>query len=98
MPFEVEGFDTQIHMCDEEDDTHKIPIETLFSPSFMRRYTDISTFPEFIDHSPWTIESMDEFEALFGTQAFDEYIDTHTDFSSWKELFLTAGQAWIDRH
>jgi hypothetical protein len=41
---------------------------------------------------------MGEFEALFGTQAFDEYIDNHTDFSSWKELFLTAGQAWIDRH
>jgi hypothetical protein len=98
MVFEVEGFDKQIHMCDEDDDTHKIPIEKLFSSSFMRRNTDVSTFPEFMERSPWNIESMQEFEALIWTQDFDEYIDAHTEFSSWRELFLNAGQEWIDTH
>lgn len=98
MVFEVEGFDIQIHVCDEGDDTHKIPIEKLFSPSFMRRYTDISTFPEFMERSPWEIEAMRDFEPLFGTHEFDEYIDAHTEFSSWTELFLNAGQAWVETH
>jgi hypothetical protein len=103
MGFEIVGFEEEIDSLVELTgehtvDDHPIPItfEGLFPRAFMQLYTDVGTFAEFMENSPWTVKSMEEFEAI-PEQQFDGYLDAHTKFPSWEEMLKSAGAHFFER-
>ncbi|WP_298705327.1 hypothetical protein [uncultured Veillonella sp.] len=74
--------------------TSAIPFDELFPPSFMRHHTDSSSIDEFLDNSPFTIESEEDFLAI-PDEEWDNYIVAHTDFSSWEEMQGKAAEDYV---
>ncbi len=68
----------------------------LFSPEFMAQYTGHESFEEFIDESPWTVESEEDFEEI-PEEDFDEYVAENTAFGSEEEMTQAATKHWAAR-
>lgn len=60
----------------------------------MRHHTDSSSIDEFLDNSPFTIESEEDFLAI-PDEDWDNYIVAHTDFSSWEEMQGKAAEDYV---
>jgi|APHM01.1.fsa_nt_gi hypothetical protein len=75
---------------------NEVAFAELFTEQFMRQYTDVRSFEQYLENSQWEVESQSEFEAI-PEDDFDEYVTDHSDFDSWKEMLETAGTEWIAR-
>jgi|GEM_PF-284419 hypothetical protein len=70
--------------------THHIPMNELFPPSFMRRYSSYATFQEMYDASPFN--NMD-FEKIPDAD-WGEYVCRSTKFTSWEKMRGAATEEW----
>ncbi|MEZ3143786.1 hypothetical protein [Halobaculum sp. MBLA0143] len=76
-----------------EPDRIEVPLERVCDAEFMRVNTEFDSFDEFLDQSPWTVETHVDFEAV-PTARLDDYVAEYTTFDSWEEMLLTAGRRW----
>jgi len=65
--------------------THSVNMNELFIPSFMSRYTNFSSFDEFIEASGFTVNSQEDFESIPDAE-MDKYVQANTQFASWQEM------------
>ena len=73
---------------------HQLPIYILFNEQFMKKYTNFSSFDDFINECPI---ALDEFSNTFNEKIpmkypkkWDKYVRETTLFSSWSEMFDKA--------
>lgn len=78
------------------DGEHEIPFSELFSSEFMTRYTDFASLDEMFQASGFVIESQDDFKAVPDDE-WENFIKTRTQFSSWKDMRVTALKEWTAR-
>lgn len=71
-------------------------MKALLTDEFIAYYSEFGTLESFFQSSLWTIESEADFEAI-PADAFDIYVDEHTDFGSWKAMFHAAGREYVLR-
>ena len=92
-----DGFDELINdlerMEDELDGT-EVPFSEIFSPPFMRKYTDAKNIDEFFANSPWQPSAEEEFDAI-PTSELDHYVDDHSRFRTWEQMQSKAGNEWL---
>lgn len=103
MGVEIEGFDElqdELERLAEKamglEGTNEVSFEELFTPSFMATHTDFATFEEFMEASPWTVESQADFEAV-PEQEFDVYVAENTRFQNWEAMLGKAAEQWAAR-
>lgn len=71
----------------------EVPLEEIFPPRFMRRYTDFGSIGEMLEESPFTIETQEDFDQLPVTD-LDEFVAERTRFPSWGEMKAKAGEQY----
>ncbi|WP_017344496.1 hypothetical protein [Halorubrum sp. T3] len=103
MSVQIEGFEELADSLDslQQDlegvsGKNEIPMEELFSASFMKTHTEFDSIGELFDSSPWEIETENDFKQIPESE-FDDYIDTHTGFSSWEAMLTAAAREWLSR-
>lgn len=99
MGVEMEGFDElqddlegMAEKAKELDGENEVPIEELFPDEFMEENTDFESLESFFRDSPWDWER-DDLEDI-PEEKLDEYVRTHSQFSSWEEMMSEAGEIW----
>ncbi|MFC5133482.1 MULTISPECIES: hypothetical protein [Haloferacaceae] len=78
------------------NEQNEIPFEQLFTEEFMQLYTEFDSFEALLEASQWDVKDEDDFEAI-PEDAFDTYVDEHTDFPSWEVMSQTAAQRFLER-
>lgn len=82
--------------AEELDGTHEVPLNDLLTRSFMRKHSRFSSFDKFLDASPFTVETPEDFEAIPDAE-MDAYVSSATDFDSWADMLGEATQEYISR-
>lgn len=77
----------------ELDGEHQVPFDDIFTNSFMRKYTSVSDFDEFLTTGGFEVNSEEDFEAIPDAD-MDNHVKKSTKFSSWQEMLSTAGQEY----
>ena len=82
--------------AEELDGTHEVPLDELMSRSFMQKHSRFSSFDQFLDASPFTVETSEDFDAIPDAE-MDDYVSSVTDFDSWEDMLDEATQEYISR-
>lgn len=70
---------------------NEVSFAELFPDSFMEKYTDFSTMQEMVDAG-----GINEPNDI-GKPEWSDFVAAHSQFTSWDEMFNTAGTKWIER-
>lgn len=73
----------------ELERTTSVSFDELFVPAFMRKYSNFSTFDEFLDAGNFKVESQEDFEAI-PDDLMDEHVAKTTKFTDWQTMLDTA--------
>ena len=82
--------------AEELDGTHEVPLNDLFPQTFMQKHSRFSSFNQFLDASPFTVETSEDFDAIPDVE-MDTYVSSVTDFDSWKDMLSEATQEYVSR-
>jgi len=103
MSVHIEGFDDfddEIRELKEHadalDGNNEIPMDQLFTESFIESYTPFSSLAAFFEHSPWTVETRADFKSI-PEDEFDRYVNDNTGFNDWETMLQAAGREWVSR-
>ena len=88
--------ETMSRRAEELDGTHEVSLNDLLTRSFMRKHSRFSSFEKFLDASPFTVETPEDFEAIPDAE-MDAYVSSVTDFDSWEDMLGEATQEYISR-
>lgn len=98
-----DGFDDLADRLDEMrkgakkyESGQEVSFEELFPPIFMQQYTDFGTMDEFLEQSPWNVETNEDFEQI-PEDEFDQYVQSNSKFESWEDMLGKAGTEQISR-
>lgn len=69
-----------------------IQLKDLFSSNFMTKYSDFRSIDEMVQASGVIVKSIEDFNEIS-----EQFISSHTRFSSWKEMLDTASAQWFAR-
>lgn len=75
----------------------EVSLDRLCGPGFMHTHSEFDSFRQFLDESPWTVETHADFEAI-PIARLDEYVTEHTTFGSWEAMLSAAGRQWVTQH
>ncbi len=94
--FKMKGFDKlekQLKQmkkgAKELKQTKNVPLETLFTLSFMRKYTSYSSIYTFIEAGGFSVKSQKDFEAI-PQDDLDKYVSSNTKFNTWQNMLDEA--------
>lgn len=73
-----------------------VAFDVLFSNSFMSKYTNFSSFDEFLEAGGFNVETQEDFEAI-PDDDFDKHVSESTKFSSWEEMLQEAGTLHVKK-
>lgn len=103
MSVEIEGFEELTDELDRLaenagaiDGELDVSFDELFTPDFMRTFSDYDSIDAFLEASPWTVESREDFNRIPSAD-FDAYVDDHTGFNSWDAMLAAAAREWLSR-
>lgn len=103
MKIKMDGFDDLEKQLKQMEKNIKefeggkdVGFEELFDPSFMKRHTNFNSINEFLDESPFTLETNEDFDNLEESE-LDKYVAETTKFSSWEEMLNTAGEIHLTK-
>jgi hypothetical protein len=71
-------------------DGEEIPFGYGFSQSFMQKNTDVDDIEEFIENSPWDVETLGDLTDIPETE-LDRYVDDHSRFKTWEQMSAETG-------
>jgi hypothetical protein len=74
----------------------EISFPDLFNPKFMATYTDFGSIDDFLDKSPFEINTQEDLENLDENE-LDKYVRETTRFNSWEEMKGKAGEIHITK-
>lgn len=77
----------------ELDGQHQVAFDDMFAKSFMLKYTNFSTFDEFLTAGNFVVNSQEDFEAIPDTD-IDAHVSKTTKFSSWDKMLNKAGEEY----
>lgn len=75
------------------NETQAVPLVDILTDDFMQNHTRFSSFDEFMNASSWTVDSVEDFDAI-PVREMDRYVATCSTFSSWEEMFGKAGELY----
>jgi len=96
MSVEIEGFDELQSQLESLSGEHSIPISELFDKRFMQTHTDAESFEAFLDKSPWSVETQEDFKSI-PEDKWDDYVESNTVFKDWEAMLSTAFREWISQ-
>lgn len=70
---------------------HKVSFAEIFDSKFMRKYTNFSSFEQFLESGNFVVNSQKDFEAIPDAD-MDIHVRKVTRFSSWKEMLTEAAK------
>lgn len=73
---------------------HQVRLDELLHPRFMSRHTQFGSLEEMLEKSDWTVESVEDFEAI-PDGPWDAYVRETTRFSNWREMRESAAREWM---
>lgn len=77
----------------ELDGEHEVAFSDLFTKSFMNKYTNFSTFDDFLTAGGFDVNSKEDFEAI-PDDDMDNHVSDTTKFSSWQEMLNEAAEEY----
>jgi len=96
MSVHIEGMDDLVDSLDNISGETEVPMNELFTEGFMKSNTEFNSFDEFLEKSPWSVETQEDFKQI-PEDEFDEYVREHTGFNSWEAMMTAAGREWVTR-
>ncbi len=81
---------------EELEKTPSDSFETLFFPSFMKKFTVFTSFKEMLVAGGFEVSCEEDFQNIPG-DLFDEHIANHTFFDNWQEMLNTAKLEYVAR-
>ena len=72
-------------------ETREVSFDKLFTASFMRQNTSVSSFEK---AGGYRVNSKEDFAAI-PEDEFDKYVKANSKFNSWQEMFHSASQAYL---
>lgn len=78
----------------ELSETKSIPLDDLFTPSFMRKYSSFSSFDEFLSAGNFNADTQEAFEAI-QDELLNKHISLTTSFKSWDDMLEEATDQYI---
>ena len=100
MRFEFEGFNELERKLNnlkanarKLNGKHEIPLKDLFNTTFMLKNTNHNSIQSFFDHSPFEINSEEDFDEV-PEQELDNFVSSNTIFNSWHEMLTEASKEW----
>lgn len=78
----------------EDEVNGNVSFEELFDLGFMDKNTDFESFEELLKHYGFVVNTQEDFEAIDET-SLDKAIAESSCFSSWKEMYESAGQEYV---
>lgn len=92
----ADDFEEMAENAEELDGENEVNLSEILTEEFMREHTDTTSFDDFLENSPWTVESEEDFEEI-PEEEFDQYIQENSDFDSWDKMVSEAGKEWMLR-
>ena len=71
-----------------------ISFESLFTDSFMRKYTSFTSMGELLNAGGFKVESQEDFEAIPNAE-FDRHIAANTKFKTWENMLDEATSQYV---
>ena len=103
MPgFHFDSGDMERHLEDlqkkveKASEPHTVELRTLFSPEFMKRYSEVSSIGELFEKPEGVEPTLEEFEAL-SVAELDAAVRARTRFDSWDEMKNKAAEEHMRR-
>ena len=94
MSITTSGFDSFDDFAKQvEKLKESVASDELFASHFMLKYTDFSTFEEFLQKSGFTRGSAEESNEILERE-MDVFVVAHTKFISWNEMQAEAWSEW----
>jgi len=100
MSIDLSGFDELNNQLEELnkraeslEGTHSVSFTKLFTESFMKKHTHVSSFDEFLQAGNFVVNSQKDFEVI-PDDVFDQYVSKATDFCSWEGMCGTATEEY----
>ena len=78
----------------EDEVNGNVSFEELFDLGFMDKNTDFESFEVLLKRYGFVVNTQEDFEAIDET-ALDKAIAESSCFSSWKEMYESAGQEYV---
>jgi butyrate kinase len=75
-------------------ETGEIPFDQLFSSTFMKKYTNYSSFDELLEKGGFVVNSQEDFEKI-PDDVFDKHISENTKFANWEKMQVAATEEYI---
>ena len=72
----------------------EIPFSKLFHVQFMKKYTSVTSFEDFLKLGDFHVESAEEF-ANIPVDRFDKFVQENSRFSSWLDMCGTATEEYV---
>lgn len=73
--------------------SHQVPLNELFTSSFMRKYTKFSSIDDFFKSSGFKTDTQKDLEAIPDSE-LDKYVAANTKFKTWKDMLGEAGSEY----
>ena len=73
--------------------THQIPLNELFTSSFMRKHTKFSSIDAFFKASGFKADTQEDFEAIPDSE-LDKFVAKNTKFRTWEDMLGEAGSEY----
>lgn len=103
MTLKIEGLDKLMKQlkqmekgAKELERTKTIPFDDLFTSYFMHKYTNFSTFDEFLEAGNFVVNSQEDFEAIPETD-MDAHVSATAKFSTWKHMLDKATEIYVNK-
>lgn len=77
-----------------DDFSFSIPLTALFEDAFMSEYTNFQSFSEFLNNGNYSMNLQEDLNSI-PEYEFNLYISKNSKFSSWDEMYTTAGNIFL---
>ena len=92
----TDGLDELAKKAKQLNGENRVPLSELFTPAFMRKYTDFATIDEMFEASGYQVDSVEDFKAI-PDAPWDSFVQQRTKFSNWREMIQKGGLEWTSR-
>lgn len=103
IKIETKGFDKAMRKLDDLakraqqlEGTHDVPATEMFTPKFMRQYTDFQSFEAMIEASGYEVRSTADFKRIPDGE-WGKHVRAGTRFASWRAMQQKAGAEYVGR-
>ena len=94
VTIKTKGLDQLIKNAKDLDGSHQVRLGDLMNPAFMAKYTKSPDLDSFFVSAGYSVETEADLLAI-PDEPWDEYVKTHSSFSSWEEMRKQAAADYM---